>query len=138
MKGLAQIGQARYLAERIPGARLVELPGIDHIPRVGDMDAILDETEEFLTGARYGPDPDRVRATVMFTDIVGATARVAEVGDRSWRDLLDAYDALVRRELARYRGREADRAGDGLLATFDGPARAIRCAIAISDAVHAL
>jgi pimeloyl-ACP methyl ester carboxylesterase len=136
--GLTRIEQARYMASRIPGARLVELPGIDHIPWVGDQDAILDEVEEFLTGVRHGPEPDRVLATVLFTDIVGATERAATLGDRRWRDLLQQHHAAVRRELARFRGREIDTAGDGFLATFDGPARAIRSACAITEAVRLL
>jgi pimeloyl-ACP methyl ester carboxylesterase len=131
-------GEARYLAEAIPGARLSLLPGDDHLPWVGDQDAILDEIEEFLTGVRPVPEPDRVLATVVFTDIVGSTERVAELGDRRWRALLDNHHDLVRRELDRYRGREIDIAGDGFLATFDGPARAVRCAAAIGEAVRGL
>jgi class 3 adenylate cyclase len=133
-----RIEQARYMAERIPGARLVELPGNDHMAWIGDSDALLDEVEEFLTGVRHGPEPDRVLATVLFTDIVGATQRAAEVGDRSWRELLEAHHSAVRRELARFRGREIDTTGDGFLAAFDGPARAVRCASAIVDAVKSL
>jgi len=129
---------ARFLAERIRGARLVELPGEDHLPFVGDPDEILDEIEEFLTGIRPLREPDRVLATVLFTDIVGSTTRAAELGDRRWRDLLEAHHSLVRRQLERWRGREVDTAGDGFLATFDGPARAIRCACAIRDTVAGL
>ncbi len=129
---------ARYLAERIRGAKLVELPGIDHLPFVGDQDAILDEIEEFLTGVRRGAGNDRVLATVLFTDIVGSTERAATLGDREWRDLLDSHHLLVRRALASWRGNEIDTAGDGFLATFDGPARAIRCACAIRDGVREL
>jgi pimeloyl-ACP methyl ester carboxylesterase len=129
---------ARYLAERIRGARLVELPGIDHLPFVGDQDAILDEIEEFLTGVRRGAGNDRVLATVLFTDIVGSTERAVQLGDREWRDLLDSHHLLVRRALESWRGVEVDTAGDGFLATFDGPARAIRCACAIRDAVRGL
>jgi pimeloyl-ACP methyl ester carboxylesterase len=132
------VGAGRYLAERIPGAKLVELQGIDHVPWGCDSDVIVDEIEEFLTGTRHGPEPDRVLATVLFTDIVGATEVAARVGDRSWHDLLDSHHALVRRELGQFRGREIDTAGDGFLATFDGPARAVRCACAISKAVRAL
>ena len=132
------IATSRYMAERIPGAKFVALAGIDHIPWGCDSDAILDEIEEFLTGIRRGPEPDRVLATVLFTDIAGATEKAANLGDRRWRDLLDAHDTLVRRELARYRGREIDTAGDGFLAAFDGPARAVRCASAISGGVQAL
>jgi class 3 adenylate cyclase len=128
----------RYVAERIPGARYVELPGYDHFPWVGDTDAVLDEIEEFVTGTRHGHEPDRVLATVMFTDIVGATERAVALGDRRWRDLLDSHHAIVRQQLARFRGREVDTAGDGFLATFDGPARAIRCAGAIVQEVRRL
>ena len=116
-----------WLAEQIPGARYVELPGIDHVPWAGDSDAVVGEIEEFLTGARSVAEPDRVLATVMFTDIVGSTERAAELGDARWRDLLAAHQAAVRRELERFRGREVKTLGDGSLATFDGPARAIRC-----------
>jgi pimeloyl-ACP methyl ester carboxylesterase len=130
--------QAHYLAEHVPGARLVELPGIDHIPWVGDADAILDEIEEFLTGTRHEVEIDRVLATVLFTDIVGSTERAAALGDRKWRDLLDGYYTLARREVTRFRGREVDTAGDGFFAAFDGPARAIRCAEAISKGVRPL
>jgi class 3 adenylate cyclase len=129
--------EGRYIAEHIPGARFVELAGEDHIPWI-DADQIVDEVEEFLTGVRRGPEPDRVLATVLLTDIAGSTERAAELGDRRWRELLEAHHALVRRELARWRGREVDTAGDGFLATFDGPARAIRCACAIRDGVHNL
>lgn len=132
------VGGARYIAEHIPGAKYVELPGEDHLPFVGDQDAILDEVEEFFTGARHGPEPDRVLATVMFTDIVRSTERVAELGDRHWRELLQTHRTLVRRELERFRGKEVDTAGDGFLATFDGPARAIRCAVTICERVRPL
>jgi class 3 adenylate cyclase len=127
-----------WLAAQIAGARYVELPGIDHTPWAGDSEAVLGEIEEFLTGARSAPEPDRVLSTVMFVDIVGSTARAAELGDARWRELLAAYEAAVRRELARFRGREVKMLGDGCLATFDGPARAIRCAHAIREAVHAV
>ena len=129
---------SRFMAERVPGAKLVELPGIDHVPWGADADAILDEIEEFLTGVRHGPEPDRVLATVLFTDIVGATERAASLGDRRWRGVLGQHHAVVRRELGRFRGREIDTAGDGFLATFDGPARGVRCARAVSDGVRAL
>ena len=128
----------RYQAAHIPGARYVELPGVDHFPFVGDADAVLDEIEDFLTGVRPAPAPDRVLATVLFVDVVGSTERAARLGDRRWADLLAAFYALVRRELGRFRGREVDAAGEGLLSTFDGPARAIRCARAISDGVGGL
>jgi len=129
---------ARYMAERIPGARYVELRGDDHLPWVGDQDGILDQIEEFLTGVRRGPEPDRVLATVMFTDVVGSTERAARLGDRRWRDLLELYHAAARKETERFRGRVVDTAGDGVLATFDGPARAVRCAAAVTQAVRAL
>jgi class 3 adenylate cyclase len=134
----SSVDEGRYLASRIPGARWVELPGEDHLPWVGDQDAILDEVEEFLTGVRQGPDPDRVLATVLFGDMVGSTKHAAEVGDGRWRDVLESYYGAVRRELGRFRGREVDTAGDGFLATFDGPARGIRCACNIRDNLEAL
>ncbi len=132
------IDLGRQLAQEIPGAKFVELPGDDHFPSAGDADAILDEIQEFLTGVRPAPEPDRVLATVLFTDIVGSTQRAAELGDRRWRDLLDSYYALARRELDHFRGREVKTMGDGFLATFDGPARGIRCASAISETVGQL
>ena len=131
------VDQGRYLAEHIPGAKYVELPGIDHLVLVG-FDPILDEIEEFLTGVRPGPTWDRALATVLFTDIVGATEQTARLGDQRWRDLLDRYHALIRTELAFFRGREVKTLGDGFLATFDGPARAIRCACAIRDGLGQL
>jgi class 3 adenylate cyclase len=106
------------------------------MPTTGDVDAILDEIEEFLTGVRHGPEPDRVLATVLFTDIVDSTARAATIGDDRWAELKSAHHAVVRRELDRFRGREIDTAGDGFFATFDGPARAIRCAVAIRRGVE--
>jgi class 3 adenylate cyclase len=129
---------SRYMAERIEGAHYVEVPGEDHLPFLGDQDQILDEVEEFLTGVRRGPEPDRVLATVLFTDIVGSTERAAGLGDRRWRQLLEAHHTAVRQQLERFRGREVDTAGDGFLATFDGPARAIRCAVAIRDDVETI
>jgi pimeloyl-ACP methyl ester carboxylesterase len=129
---------ARYMAEHIPGAKYVELRSDDHLPFAGNADAILDEIEEFLTGVRHGAEPDRVLATVLFTDIVDATRRAAELGDRRWRDLLEAHHAVVREQLARFRGREIDTAGDGFLAAFDGPARAVRAAASIADGVTTL
>jgi len=129
---------SRYMAERIEGARYVELAGEDHLPFVGEQDEILDEVEEFLTGVRRGPEPDRVLATVLFTDIVGSTEMAVGLGDRRWRELLEAHHIAVRGELERFRGREIDTAGDGFLATFDGPARAIRCALAVRDAVESV
>ena len=124
------------LAAQIPGARYVELPGIDHLPWAGDAEAVLGEIEEFLTGVRSVPEPDRVLATVMFTDIVGSTERAAELGDARWRALISAHQESVRRELQRFRGREVKTLGDGTLATFDGPARAIRCGGAIAEAAR--
>ena len=135
---LVDVALGRFLAEQIPRARYVEVPGVDYFPFVGDADAILDEVEEFVTGERASTHGDRVLATVLFTDIVGSTQRAAELGDRRWRDLLQRHHATIRRELQRHRGEEVDTAGDGFLATFDGPARAVRCAQAIGDAVHSL
>ncbi len=132
------IEQARYMAERMPNARFVELPGEDHMLWFGDRETLLGEVEEFLTGVRHDPEPDRVLATVLFSDIVDATKRAAELGDRQWRDLLAAHHSLIRKELGRFRGLEIDTAGDGFFATFDGPARAIRCAEAIQNAVTQL
>ena len=129
---------SRFLADHIPNAKLVELPGADHWPWFGDSDQVLAEVAEFLTGERPAVEPDRVLATVLFTDIVGSTERAATLADRGWRGLLESYQALVRRELGRFRGREVKTLGDGFLATFDGPARAIRCACAIRDAVRPL
>ena len=124
---------SRYLAETIPGARYVEIPGVDHIPFVGDMETYAATIEEFVTGhaAMVEPD-DRVLATVLFTDVVGSTTHAASLGDRRWRELLDLFQAVVRRELARHRGKEVNTRGDDFLVTFDGPARAIRCARAIA------
>ncbi len=129
---------ARYMAERIPGAKLLELPGDDHLPFVGDQDEILDEVEEFLTGARHGFEPDRVLATILFTDVVDSTRKAVELGDLAWRGVLERHHALVRAQLARFRGQEVGTAGDGFFATFDGPARAIRCACSIRDQVRSL
>ena len=134
----ANVEEGRWLAARIPGARFVELLGDDHLPWVGDQDAILDEIQEFLTGIRQSPELDRALATVLFTDIVGSTELAARLGDRAWQALLEQHHALVRRELDRFRGREVDTAGDGFFATFDGPARASRCACSIRDAVRQL
>jgi class 3 adenylate cyclase len=131
-------GNSRYLAEMIPGACYVELPGRDHLPFVGDQDAVLDEIQEFLTGIRQGPTPDRVLTTVLFTDLVGSTERAAHIGDQAWRDLLERHNILIRKELGRFRGREIRTIGDGFLATFDGPARAVRCAQAVCAAVRGL
>jgi class 3 adenylate cyclase len=128
----------RFLGRTIPGAKYVELPGADHVPWVGDVDRLVDEIEEFLTGSRSQVEPDRVLATVMFTDIVDSTKKASELGDRQWRALLDKHDLILRQEITRHRGREVKSLGDGLLATFDGPARAVRCATSICAAVRAL
>jgi pimeloyl-ACP methyl ester carboxylesterase/class 3 adenylate cyclase len=129
----------RYLAEHIPGARYIELPGKDHIPFVGDNAfEIVDAIEEFLTGARAPVPVDRVLATVLFTDIVGSTEKAAALGDHRWRDLLDNHHATIRSNLARFRGHEVKTTGDGILATFDGPARGVRCACAIAGEIRRL
>jgi class 3 adenylate cyclase/pimeloyl-ACP methyl ester carboxylesterase len=129
---------ARFIAESIGGARFVELPGIDHFPFVGEVDPLVDEIESFLTGTRRPPESDRKLLTVLFTDIVDSTDQLARLGDGRWRDLLERHDALVRGELQRYGGREVKTTGDGFLATFEGPARAIECAQAIVGAVRIL
>jgi class 3 adenylate cyclase len=126
------------LAERIPGAEYVELDGMDHLPWAGDQDAVIGEVQEFLTGARSAAEPDRVLATVMFTDICGSTEKAAELGDSHWRDLLEAHQKAVREDVERFRGREVKTLGDGSLATFDGPARAIRCGQAIAETARSL
>jgi class 3 adenylate cyclase len=128
---ICEVEGGRYLAERIPGVRYVELPGEDHIPWVGDSDSILREIETFATQTWREVEPDRVLATVMFTDIVGSTTKAAELGDRRWKDLLGEHHARIRSQLARFRGTELDTAGDGFFAVFDGPARAINCARSI-------
>jgi len=129
----APVVQGRYLASAIPGARYVELQGHDHLPMVGDAEAVLDEIEEFVTGRRGEREPERVLSTVLFTDIVGSTERAAALGDRLWRDLLASHDAAVARVIERFRGRLVKTTGDGALATFEGPARAIRCAAKIRE-----
>jgi class 3 adenylate cyclase len=131
-------GVGRYLAEHIDGARFIELPGDEHLYYAGSTDQMLDEVEEFLTGTRGGGQSDRVLATVLFTDIAASTATAAEMGDARWRDLLDAHDAMVRRQLLRFRGQEIKSTGDGFLSTFDGPARAINAALAIRAGARAL
>jgi len=139
------IGGARYMVQHIPGAKLIEFPGTIHVlSRVvpgllsKERDKILDEVEEFLTGAHPAPQTDRILATVLFTDIVSSTEKVAELGDQRWHELLNSHHTLVRKQLALFRGREVDTAGDGFFATFDGPGRAIRCACAICDGVRDL
>jgi DNA-binding SARP family transcriptional activator/class 3 adenylate cyclase len=128
----------RFMGDLIPGAKVVELPGNDHLPWEGDRETLLDEVARFVGAVDEDVDPDRVLATLLFTDIVGSTARAADVGDRGWADLLARHNRLVGAEVARYRGREVDTAGDGMFASFDGPARAVRCACSIADAVRAL
>jgi class 3 adenylate cyclase len=135
---LIDIRHSRYLAAHIPGARYVELEGRDNLVVVGDSERILAELEQFLTGAHTPPEPDRVLATVMFTDIVGSTETAARLGDRAWRDLLARHDQLSRAQLARFRGRAVKSLGDGFLSTFDGPARAIRCALELRDELREL
>ena len=135
---LVPVEYGRYLADHVPDARFVELAGSDHMPWVGDSDAVLDQVEQFLTGGRRGAEPDRVLATVLFTDIAGSTLRAVELGDRRWSELLEAHHARVRALISRYGGREVDTAGDGFLATFDGPTRAIRCAEEITAAVQTI
>jgi class 3 adenylate cyclase len=130
--------QARYVAKHIDNARYVGLPGADMLFFAGDTGPLLDAIEEFVTGRVSTPADDRALATVMFTDIVGSTDQAAEIGDRRWSELLATHDDLTRAELERFRGREIDTTGDGFLATFDGPGRAVRCACAIRDAVHAI
>jgi class 3 adenylate cyclase len=132
-----KVGHGRYLGKQIPGAKYVELPGADALYWVGDTGALLDEVEEFVTGVRGGPGSERVLATLLFTDIVGSTDRAAHLGDKRWRDLLDRHDRLVRTEIGRFRGREVNTVGDGFVATFDSPSRAIECAQAIRETLRA-
>jgi class 3 adenylate cyclase len=133
-----KIEHSRYIAQQIPGARYVELEGGDNMFSLGDSEALLGEIEEHLTGARHEHEADRMLATVLFTDICDSTRRAAEMGDRGWRFLLERHDALFRQALDRHRGREVKRTGDGFLATFDGPARAIRCAASVAEAMGSL
>ena len=135
---LMNVESSRYMASRIPGAKYVELDGVDHLPWFGDADAVLGEVEEFLTGMRPATAHDSTLATVLFVDIVGSTERAAAIGDARWRDLLDSFHQLVRLELDRFRGNLIDTAGDGVFASFDGPARAIRCACAIRNRIPSL
>jgi pimeloyl-ACP methyl ester carboxylesterase len=134
---ITPVENGRYLAEHIAGAKYVELDGCDHLYFV-DPDPIVDEIEEFLTGVHHGPEPNRALLTLLFTDIVQSTQHAERLGDKGWRELLDRHHALIRRQLARFGGREVDTAGDGFFATFDGPARAVRCGETIRDAVRAL
>jgi class 3 adenylate cyclase len=133
-----KVEHSRYIASKVPGARYVELEGDENMFSLGDSEALVGEIEEFLTGTRHENEPDRMLATVLFTDICDSTRRAAEMGDRGWRFLLERHDALFRQALERHRGREVKRTGDGFLATFDGPARAIRCAASIADAMGSL
>lgn len=135
---LLPVEHGRYLARHIPAAQYVELPGTDHFFFTGDADAYLDRIEEFFTGERHAGESDRVLATVLFADIVGSTERAAQLGDARWHTLLDSFYGVARRQLERFRGREVDSAGDGFFATFDGPARAIRCGTAIGSGVRPL
>jgi class 3 adenylate cyclase len=133
-----KVEHSRYIASKIPGARYVELEGEENMFSLGDVEALIGEVEEFLTGTRHEREPDRMLATVLFTDICDSTRRAAEMGDRGWRFLLERHDALFRQALERHRGREVKRTGDGFLATFDGPARAIRCAASVAEAMGSL
>ncbi len=132
------VGNGRYLAEHIPGAKYVEFPGDDHLPFTGDQDAVLNEIERFVTGSEPAREPDRVLATIMLTEVVEAMVVAARVGDLAWSDLLERQEAQVRAEIARYRGTEIRSAGGGYMAMFDGPARAIRCAAAIVERAREL
>jgi class 3 adenylate cyclase len=132
----AQAGS--YLAQHIAGSKYVELPGTDHLVWVGDRESILGEVEEFLTGIRHAPETDRVLATIVFTDIVDSTARATALGDKAWKELLARHDSAIRRQIVRFRGREVKTQGDAFVITFDGPARAVRCAQAIIDDVRQL
>jgi class 3 adenylate cyclase len=135
---LVNVRHARWLAEHLPNARLVELPGIDHALWYENVDRVMGEVYEFLTGARYTPEPERILATVLFTDIVDSTRTAAELGDSRWRGVLEGHQRAVRDALGRFDGREIKSTGDGFLATFDGPARGIRCARAILESSEAL
>ena len=133
-----RVEHARYLAQHIAGAKYVELPGDDHMPMMGDVDALLNEVREFLTGERAAPEVDRVLTTILFCDIVDSTTRATQLGDRAWKDLLERFYALANEKLKHFRGRLLDSAGDGLFAAFDGPARAVRCGAALAEDVQAL
>jgi len=133
-----KVDHSRYIASKIPGSRYVELEGDENLFSTGDWEGVLGEIEEFLTGTRHDREPDRMLATVLFTDICDSTRKAAEMGDRGWRFLLERHDALFRQALERHRGREVKRTGDGFLATFDGPARAIRCAASVAEAMGSL
>jgi class 3 adenylate cyclase len=133
-----RVGHGRFLAENIPGAKYIELDGSEHQYFLGDTTRLLNEIAQFVTGRFPTPDVDRVLTTVMFTDVVGSTDQASNMGDRQWLELLATHDGVTRAELERFRGREIETTGDGFLAVFDGPGRAVRCACAISDAVRAI
>jgi pimeloyl-ACP methyl ester carboxylesterase len=133
----SKVEEGRWIASQIPGAKFVELPGVDHLPWVGNQDRVLDEVEQFLTGRLAPAEPDRVLATILVTDIVSSTERAAELGDLAWKELLERHHSIVREQLRAFRGVEVDTAGDGFLAMFDGPGRAIRAAVAIRDGLLA-
>ncbi len=135
---VCRVENGRYLAEHIRGARYIELESDDHLPWYADAEVVAGEIQQFLTGVREPVEPDRVLTTVLFTDIVGSTEQASALGDRRWRDLLELHHSRIRTELKRFRGREIDTAGDGFLAAFDGPARAIRCACAAVEAITGL
>jgi class 3 adenylate cyclase len=135
---IVEVGNGRYLAENIPESKYIELPGADHYPWYDDADTVLDHIEEFMTGHLPTPVLNRILATILFTDIVGSTARAASIGDHAWKGLLAQHHAIVRRELEHFRGREVDTAGDGFFATFDGPARGVKCAMAIRDSIRTI
>jgi class 3 adenylate cyclase len=135
---VVSVEHGRYLAEHVADARYLELPGGDHLTIREDEAGPFDDIEEFLTGHRPAPNPDRILTTVLFTDIVDSTRRAVDLGDHRWRDLLDHHDEVMRRQLDLFRGREVKTTGDGFLAAFDGPARAVQCAVAASEAVRRL
>ena len=135
---LIDVGNSRYMSKHIPGAKYIELDGIDHLPWFGNADAVLGEIQEFLTGVRPSEEYERFLSTVLFADVVGSTDRVSTLGDTQWRDQLEAYYQIVRRELERFRGKLVHTTGDGVLATFDGPVRAVRCALALCNEVMAV
>ena len=132
------VGYGRYMADAIPNAKLVELPGTDHYIWEQNSEEVVEEIEEFLTGVRRGREPQRTLKTLLFTDIVGSTDRAHELGDERWRQLLDRHESSLRRQVARFNGQFVKSTGDGMLASFDGPARAIRCAVAIRESTRAL
>ena len=136
--GYIRAGHSHYLADHIAGAKLVELSGEDYLPYVGDIDPVVDEIEEFLTGARAAPNTDRILATILFSDIVDSTRQAAATGDRRWHELLDNHDRMTVRQIQRFGGRQVKTTGDGVLATFDGPARSIQCGLAIADGARQL